>query len=130
VDRGDDGQISADWGVNAAVLFGRQKTRGEDNATGTHYTNYTKVKAFPPIARHSFTVLHQHDVSFSRSRRVTVPNVGGFAGISFRYSDLKVSMGYRADIYFGAMDGGIEARQSETRSFHGPFASFSIGLGG
>jgi hypothetical protein len=128
LNRGDDGQINVDWGLNAAILFGRQKTKGEDHATGTHYTNYTKFLPFPPLATHSFTIVYQHRASFSRSRRVTVPNVGGFAGVSFRYSDVKLSMGYRADVYFGAMDGGIETRRSENRSFYGPFASFSIGF--
>ncbi len=125
-DSGDDSQISVDWGINAAVLFGRQKARGKTQVVGTHYTNFTK---FPTtITRH--TNAYDHSTNFSRSRRVVVPNVDGFAGISFRYSDVKVSMGYRADLFFGAMDGGIASRKSEDRSFYGPFASFSIGLGG
>ena len=59
---------------------------------------------------------------------VIVPNVGGFAGLSFRYADAKVSFGYRADFFFGAIDGGIDARKSETLGFYGPFATISIGL--
>jgi hypothetical protein len=36
-----------------------------------------------------------------------------------------------APIYFlGAMDGGIDARKTYDRNFHGPFATISIGLGG
>ena len=68
--------------------------------------------------------------SGARSRSVVVPNVGGFAGISVRYSDAKLSLGYRGDFFFGAMDGGIDARDARNRSFHGPFATVSIGLGG
>jgi hypothetical protein len=41
-----------------------------------------------------------------------------------------VSFGYRADFFFGAMDGGIDTRNTSTVSFHGPFATISIGLGG
>jgi hypothetical protein len=129
VGRDDDSQVTMDWGINAAVLFGRQKVDGETNATGSHYTNYTKVRPPQRLSRNNF-VVYQHATNFDRSRRVIVPNVGGFAGVSFRYSDVKVSMGYRADIYFGAMDSGIDVRKTYDRSFYGPFATISIGLGG
>jgi hypothetical protein len=56
--------------------------------------------------------------------------VGGFAGVSFRYSRAKLSLGYRADFFFGAMDGGIDTRATYDRNFYGPFATISIGLGG
>ena len=65
-----------------------------------------------------------------RLRSVIVPNVGGFAGLSFHYANAKVSFGYRADIFLGAMDGGIDAVKKENVGFYGPFASVSIGLGG
>ena len=58
-----------------------------------------------------------------------VPNIGGFAGISWRLPTAKVSIGYRADFFFNAIDGGIAARKSENRGFYGPFASISIGIG-
>ena len=58
-----------------------------------------------------------------------MPNVGGFAGLSFRYADAKFSLGYRADFFFGAIDGGIDTRKSENRGFNGPFASISVGVG-
>ena len=61
---------------------------------------------------------------------VTVPNVGGFAGLSFQIQNFKVSAGYRADLFFNAMDGGIDTRKSENIGFYGPFASVSVGLGG
>jgi hypothetical protein len=129
VERGDDGQISVDWGINAAALFGRQKAKGESFTLGTHYTNTTKVRP-PQKVTHNNFIISQHSSNFDRTRAVIVPNIGAYAGISFRYSDVKVSAGYRADLYFGAVDGGIATRKSESRSFYGPFASFSIGLGG
>jgi len=61
---------------------------------------------------------------------VIVPNIGGFAGLSLRFPNAKVSFGYRADAFFGAMDGGIDARKTYDRDFYGPFATISIGLGG
>jgi hypothetical protein len=59
-----------------------------------------------------------------------VPNLGGFAGISFKYPDAKVSFGYRADFFFGAMDSGIDVVHKENRGFYGPFATISVGIGG
>jgi hypothetical protein len=66
----------------------------------------------------------------TRSRRVTIPNLGGFAGLSVRYPNAKFSLGYRADFFFGAVDAGIDARHAKDLGFHGPFATISIGLGG
>lgn len=129
VGRDDDSRITVDWALNGAVLFGRQKIKGSDDTLGTHYTNYTRVK-YPQKITHNNFIVTQHSANFNRSRAVVIPNIGGTLGVSFRYSDVKVSMGYRADFYFGAMDGGIESRKTEDRSFHGPYASFSVGLGG
>jgi hypothetical protein len=69
-------------------------------------------------------------VTRTRSRTVTIPNVGGFAGLSYRFSNARISAGYRADFFFGAKDGGIDAADRENLGFHGPFASISVGLGG
>jgi hypothetical protein len=114
------GELAFDWGANAALLFGRQKVKGEHQASGRYWKNFGRVPnssyAPPPTP-------------VSRSRRVTVPNVGGFAGLSFAFASAKISLGYRADWFFNAIDGGIDTRKSENRGFHGPFASISIGLG-
>ncbi|HWA31303.1 MAG TPA: hypothetical protein VG867_09400, partial [Rhizomicrobium sp.] len=59
-----------------------------------------------------------------------VPNLGGFAGVSMRYSNAKLSLGYRGDFFFGALDGGIDTAQRTTVGFYGPFATISLGLGG
>jgi hypothetical protein len=116
-----NGALSVDWGVNAALLFGRQKTKIHHQTTA----RYTTGSGFPPPP-----ITYQHaPPDHARSRRVTVPNVGGFAGISFNYADAKVSLGYRADFFFGAIDGGIDTRKNENRAFNGPYASVSIGLG-
>jgi hypothetical protein len=50
--------------------------------------------------------------------------------LPFRYANAKLSFGYIADEFFGAMDGGIDAYKAENRGFFGPFANISIGLGG
>ena len=64
------------------------------------------------------------------SRRVVVPNLGRFAALSYRFTNAKISAGYLADFFFGAMDGGLDTHRSVTTAFHGPFAKISVGLGG
>jgi iron complex outermembrane recepter protein len=122
----NDGGMTLDWGVNAAILFGRQKAQGQHQTMGNYYKSkpfkYTGVVGSRHIQRSGNPV--------DRSRTVIVPNVGGFAGASFCFSNAKVSFGYRADFFFGAMDGGIDTARKETRGFYGPFASVSVGLGG
>ncbi|HEV2561067.1 MAG TPA: hypothetical protein VGT78_02895 [Rhizomicrobium sp.] len=110
------GSITLDWGVNGALLFGRQRTAMNQQTSKAYFFYFTKTK------------LIQHLGSASRSKNVTVSNLGGFAAVSWRYADAKVSLGYRADMFFGAIDGGIDTRKSENRGFYGPFASISVGL--
>lgn len=119
----DDGEIAFDWGINGAVLFGRQRTTVHHHTTSLYHIG--KSYPIPPVTVYRHTPPDQF-----RSRSVTVPNVGAFAGLSFRYDAAKVSFGYRADFFFGAMDGGIDARKTYDRNFYGPFATISIGLGG
>lgn len=114
----EDG-VTVDWGVNAAVLFGRQKANIALHAKDAKFYGYGV-----------HTTLFESDAAPNRNRTVVVPNLGGFAGLSWRLPNGKVSFGYRADFFFGAIDGGLNGSEKETRSFHGPFASVSIGLGG
>jgi hypothetical protein len=121
-----DGQWNLDWGVNAALLFGKQKVRVHHQTTGHYQTGYAPFGTPPtPVL-----VYHPAPVNVTRAKSITVPNVGGFAGISYQFANAKLSLGYRADFFFGAMDGGIDARKSFNRDFYGPYATVSIGLGG
>lgn len=122
----EDGGFSFDWGANAALLFGRQKSVGHHQTTAYHYT-----QKYGPQRRPRYVLAYApKSANHDRSRSVVVPNVGGFAGISLRWPNAKVSLGYRGDFFFGAMDGGVDSRVSKDRNFYGPYASFSIGLGG
>ncbi len=112
-------QVSVDWGINAAVLFGRQKVRGQHKTTGVPYG----AGGYP------FSIYHR-SADLNRSTRATVPDIGGFAGLSWRLSNAKVSFGYKADFFFGALDGGIDVRRTKDVGFFGPFAAISVGLGG
>jgi hypothetical protein len=73
---------------------------------------------------------HPTPIDKTRSRNVTAPNIGGSVGVSWKLQNFKMSFGYRADFFFNAIDGGIDSYKSENRIFYGPFASFSVGLGG
>jgi iron complex outermembrane recepter protein len=115
-----NGEIAFDWGVNAALLFGRQKAHVKHQETSRYYNGHG-----------SYSTVYQHPPGgHETARSVVVPNVGGFAGVSFHRGGAKVSFGYRADFFFGAIDGGIDTRKSETTGFYGPFASVSVGIGG
>ena len=123
-----DAGISFDWGLNGAVLFGRQKVEGHHQTTNTQYIPYYFNQHRPPHA--GYVSVYHHHYIIARSRTVTVPNLGGFAGLTFRYAEAKLSVGYRADFFFGAMDDGIDSVKRETTGFYGPFATVSVGLGG
>jgi hypothetical protein len=115
--------LTFDWGANAAILVGRQKAHLSLHTVDAGYAGkyqYPKV----PI------VITQSTMAPQRDRTVVVPNLGAFAGVSWRLPSGKVSMGYRADFFFGAIDGGIATAHRNTTGFYGPFASVSIGLGG
>jgi len=115
----EDGGVTLDWGANAAVLFGRQKVRGSHITTGAYWANFQTAPQ---------STYNSGRKPYARSRSVVVPNVGGFAGLSARYHDARLSFGYRADFFFGAMDSGLETRDTASRSFHGPFAKIGIGF--
>lgn len=121
-----DGELTLDWGLNAALLFGRQRTKTHHQTTGRHHTG--TLYAHPPPFR-PITYQGPAQLDHTRSRNIVVPNVGGFAGLSYQYADAKLSLGYRADFFIGAIDGGIDTRKDGDRGFFGPFASISIGMG-
>lgn len=153
---GDRGEIALDWGANASVLFGRQKMKGQHETAvlGYHFSswkthdgsrngvfqgrfinvplfNQNGGNAYAHYTGSASATAHYHKSrNIDRTRTVTVPNLGAVAAVSFRYANAKVRFGYRADFFFGAIDGGIDTRKSETLGFYGPFATISIGLGG
>src|SRR6185437_11568340 len=121
----ENGEVTLDWGVNAAVLFGRQKTNIDDQTYHLHCTGGIVgatvhcVQAYSPATK---------EETYSRSRRVTVPNLGGYIGASVKYTNSKISLGYRADTFFNAIDGGQETPKSYNRGFYGPYLNVSLGL--
>ncbi len=125
------GELAFDWGVNGAALFGRQKARTQHQTTSLYHSGATILTmVFEHEHGGSVVVSHNAPPASIRSRTVIVPNIGGSAGVAFNYNDAKISFGYRADFFFGAIDGGIDKRKSENVGFYGPFAAISVGLGG
>jgi iron complex outermembrane recepter protein len=149
------GEISIDWGLNGAVLFGRQRASGDHKTAVRSYydtvwnpgfqkgpklqpgyfrNNHSSHTCYGAVPNKSAglwaTACHTNAANFNRMRTVVVPNLVGVAGLSFRIEDFKVAVGYRADFFFGAMDGGIDTARKENQGFYGPFASVSVGLGG
>jgi outer membrane receptor protein involved in Fe transport len=118
----DDGQISLDWGVNAAALFGKQRIR-------IHQSVSEKKCLGGNTATPGYcTAVYSTPTDIERSDTVTVPNLGGYVGASARYRNAKINFGYRADFFFNAMDGGQDTAKSYGRGFYGPYLNLSIGL--
>src|SRR5580692_1674483 len=92
-----------DAGADGAMLFGRQKASVDASYTGGGYVH-------------------------TRHKAAIVKNFGGFAALSWKPFNLgaKVSVGYRADLFFHALDGGGATTHEIDRSFYGPFASIGI----
>jgi polyisoprenoid-binding protein YceI len=107
------------------LLFGRQRTKVQHQTTGRyHHGSFATHTVTRPVT------FHPTPVDKTRSRNVTVPNVGGSVGVSWKLQNFKMSFGYKADFFFNAIDGGIDVRKEENRGFFGPFATIAIGLGG
>lgn len=124
----DSSELTFDWGINAAVLFGKQKAKTHHQSTESLY--YFGFGYSRPIPASGYTTLYNHPrKDFARSRNITVPNVGGMLGMSLKFPNAKISVGYRADVFFNAMDSGWDTAKKENRSFMGPYASISIGIG-
>src|SRR6185437_4554638 len=118
--------LTVDWGINGALLFGRQKAKGSHSTIARYYKGLLTGTPPPGVS----LVYDHSNVPHNRSRSVVMPNVGFLGGISLRFPNAKVSFGYRADMFFGAMDMGLDQRDTKDRVFHGLFATISIGLGG
>ncbi len=115
----EHGELMLDWGIDGAVLFGRQEAKTDHMTSAHRRGGYGYYNIYP--ARSYNAPL--------RSRRVTVPELSGFIGLSAKLPHSKISFGYRGDIWFKAMDTGIDARKTSDVTFNGPYASISFGLG-
>jgi len=117
-----DGELMLDWGINAALLFGKQKAKTDHSTMVRHFDKGTYTYSTGIYPSRSYNAP-------TRSRSITVPNIEVLAGLSWRTENAKVSIGYRYDTYLKALDTGIDARKTSNLTFNGPYASISIGIG-
>jgi hypothetical protein len=129
VGNGRDMTLTMDWGAMGAILFGRQKVHIQ-HQTSSHYFKKSGRRFKYPYSHYTTKRTQHGPYDHERSRTVTIPNVGGFAGVSLKFTDVKFSVGYRADFFFHAVDSGIDAPRESNQNFYGPFATISIGIGG
>jgi len=135
----EDGELSLDWGINGALLFGRQKARVDHKTKDSHLTqaycshpytsggiNYCGYPGYTSRYQAAYPTRERHQ---RRSHSVMVPNLGGFAALTAQFRDAKVSIGYRYDTFLSAMDTGIDTRKTSNLTFNGPYVSISVGLG-
>ncbi len=119
-----DGSLALDWRVNGGLLFGKQTMASREERDATYY-HFEPNKAYPPQLKDS---LYNEQIDRSRSRRVTVPNLGASMGLSYRVGGVKVAAGYRWERFFDAIDGGIDKAQSFDRTIRGAYVKFGIGF--
>jgi outer membrane receptor protein involved in Fe transport len=127
----NSGRVTIDWGFNLGVLFGTQKVNlhhivkdcrvpGGSSCSGQYIDSRS--------SQDDRTTEPPDDVL--RTSTVTVPNIGAHLGASVQYQNAKISLGYRADTFFNAMDGGQETAKDYNRGFYGPYLNVTLGLGG
>jgi len=118
-----DGELTLDWGIQGALLFGKQKAKTDHQSE-----SYYKPPRYSYLSYHGTQTVHPPHHS-TRSKSATVPNIGAVVGLSMKYPNVKFSLGYRYDTFLKAMDTGIDARKTSNLTFNGPYASISIGIG-
>ncbi len=109
------GEITFDWGANAALLFGKQRdARAGDYGDGL----VPKAHAGDDNQTVPYVTLYQRPGGHSNDRSVTVPNLGASAGLSY-YAMLPPNSASAIAMIcsFGAMDGGIDAAHRENVGF-------------
>jgi len=77
----DNGYLRVDWGIDAALLFGRQKAKVRHETSAMY--------GFAGFGYGSSTLYHPPAQFRAGARSVIVPNVGGFAGVSMKFSNAK-----------------------------------------
>ena len=66
----------------------------------------------------------------TRSRNVTVPNIGGFAGLSFAYPNAKISLGYQRRLLLRCHRWRHRCAQKRKPRLYGPLCQYQYRVGG
>lgn len=116
------GQVSLDWMLGIAVLFGEQTSHQEEKRLARYYQGSVPVT-------NPTSVPYDDTVSTSRSKDVIVPQLSLDLGMSYAIQRVQVSLRYSWERYYDAIDGGLDTRKTYDRTVQGPVAQISIGFG-
>jgi hypothetical protein len=119
---GETGRLNLDWGLDAGLLFGKQKVDIRREAV----TEYLTGSSLAPMTTTTMADIPPRQAS----RSVQVPVAGVSLGLSYSLDRLKLSTGYRWERYFDAIDGGIAERKEYDRTIDGPYFKIAVGFGG
>ena len=79
-----------------ACSSGRQKARVQHQESAQYREPLDRF-----LGHQTYTTIYQHSpTGHETSRSVTVPNVGGSIGLSWRLQDFELNLGYRYDVFF------------------------------
>lgn len=119
------GQVTLDWMLGTGVLFGEQTVQREEKRLARYYRGKEVLhSAFPT------SVTYDETASSTRSRNATVPHLSLELGLSYAIQRMQLSLRYSWERYYGAIDGGADARKNYDRTVQGPMAQLVIGFGG
>jgi len=87
--------VAVDWGINASILFGRQKAN-VSHQTSAHYFRYKYVNpthVFQGLTHYVTTI---NRGGHSNSLSVVAASVGDFVGLSMKFPNSQVSFAIAA----------------------------------
>ena len=110
-----DGELTFDWGVNARTAVRPADARSTHHQTTARLSRYNSAKYHRSIG-----IAVQAPVTRTHRATSPCPISAASRGCRSAISNAKISLGYRADFFFGAIDGGIDTRKTENRGFYRP----------
>ncbi|HEX5776186.1 MAG TPA: Lpg1974 family pore-forming outer membrane protein, partial [Caulobacteraceae bacterium] len=122
----ETGEFGVEWKLRAGILFGKQDTAFNGEASSTYYNGpkYGQQHRVPAGPADVFAAPE------TRSRSVTVPVADLSLGLAYEMRRLKVSAGYRWERYFDALDAGFYEQEDADRTIDGPYFKLAVGFGG
>ncbi len=119
------GEVTFDWGANAALLFGRQKARVQHQETA-HYKHLTGGQLQATLFYRSINILRRAQQRSNRDRAQCWWLRGCFLSYREFQSQLRLSCRFLLRCYRWRH----RHAQSKHYGFYGPFVAVGIGLGG
>lgn len=124
------GHVALDWALGGGVLFGKQETEVDYDVASRYYVWPAFGLSQSPPGRGNPQDEELDEASHEREDNLAVvPFADLDLGLSYKLERLRVSLGYKLEEYFGAIDGGVDERRVYDRTFHGPYLRVSVGFG-